>query len=168
MDHLIGQETTSTYISRRKEEAIRAVLWSEDKDINHAYPWILDTEERVKWANDNKPLGCRDWRLGDNCFYSPRASSQWDKTEPPAKLSVIQETSLCDVPAKLRELADEIEQGVYGNVGCCAVALLGDEFTIFGFGEDSRAPSAHCLFHAAAVKLAMAFVEHGADDKIKG
>lgn len=74
-------------------------------------------------------------------------------------LSVIHETSLVDVPAKLRELADEIEQGVYGEVGCCAVALLGNEFAIFGFGSDSRATSAHCLFHAAAVKLAMGFVE---------
>jgi hypothetical protein len=86
----------------------------------------------------------------------------------PPKLSVIHESSLCDVPAKLRLLADEIESGDLGAVGCCAVAVLGDQFTIYGFGEDSRAPSAHCLFHAAAVKLAMAFVEHGADEKIRG
>lgn len=78
-------------------------------------------------------------------------------------LHVIHETSLCDVPAKLRELAQSIENGVYGEIDCCAVATFGDELSIFGFGTDSKGLTAHCLFHAAAVKIAQGFINEGTE-----
>lgn len=38
-------------------------------------PWLLDTQEKVAWANDIAPecrgWMVRTWKLGDHCWYRP-------------------------------------------------------------------------------------------------
>lgn len=68
---------------------------------------------------------------------------------------------LHDVPAKLRQLADDIEQNRYGPVGSCGVALLADTFEVFGFGQDSDAPSIALLFQAGLTRFSNSIERHG-------
>lgn len=65
-------------------------------------------------------------------------------------------------PARmLRDLADGIEAGVYGEVGCLAVSMLADRLEVFAAGPDSAGPSAAGVLHAGFLKLNMALLEHG-------
>ena len=61
----------------------------------------------------------------------------------------------------LRNLADEIEAGDWGEIGCCAVAIMGDTFEVFGSGPDSAGPSVAILFQAAIMRLAGEIEKHG-------
>lgn len=83
-------------------------------------------------------------------------------TKPPA-LTVVEfpHTPLHDVPAKLRQLADDIEANHYGPVGSCGVAILGDTFEVFGFGEDGNGPSICTLFQAGITRLTSDILTHG-------
>jgi len=78
-------------------------------------------------------------------------------------LHIINNTNLRDHVEKLRELADAIEDGRYGDVGCVAVVVLGDECSVFGFGADSAAPSVALLLHAGFFKLSQAVANHGTE-----
>lgn len=82
-------------------------------------------------------------------------------TRPDLKIVDFPHSPLHDVPTKLRELADDIEQGVYGGVGSCGVAILGNTFEVFGFGEDSAGPAIATLFHAALSRISNAIEQHG-------
>lgn len=66
-----------------------------------------------------------------------------------------------DPVATLRRLADDIEAGVYGDVGCVGVVVLGDRLNVFGMGPDSEAPSVGMLLHAGFMELSRALQEHG-------
>jgi hypothetical protein len=72
-----------------------------------------------------------------------------------ADLKVVQlhQSTLRDVPAKLRMLAEAIERGDHGHVSTCAIALLGDTMECLSFGDDSSGPSAAVLFQAAAMRI---------------
>lgn len=70
-------------------------------------------------------------------------------------------STLADVPAKLRQLADDIEANRYGPVGSCGVAILGDTFEMFGFGQDSDAPSIALLFQAGLIRFSNSIERHG-------
>jgi hypothetical protein len=76
---------------------------------------------------------------------------------PTLKVVTLHESTLRDVPAKLRQLADAIEAGEHGDVSCCGVAIMGSTMEAFGFGDgimkDSVAPSVALLFQAAALRL---------------
>jgi hypothetical protein len=61
----------------------------------------------------------------------------------------------------LRNIADEIEAGDYGEVGTVAVAVMGDTLEIFGGGADSAGPSIAMVFGAAHLKLIQALADHG-------
>lgn len=65
-----------------------------------------------------------------------------------------------DPVATLRRIADEIESGKYGEVGCLALAVMGDEMFIFGAGEESEGPPVALLFHSAFLRLSRAIEEH--------
>ena len=78
-----------------------------------------------------------------------------------ANLHIIHESTLRDPVAKLRELADSIEAGLYGDVGCVGVVLLGEKCEVFGFGPDSEAPSIALLLHAGFMKLSRSVADHG-------
>lgn len=85
----------------------------------------------------------------------------------PVDLKVVTmcESSLRDVPAQLRLLADRIERGDYGPVGCCGVTILGDTFEVFGYGdgvqEDGIGPSIMTLLQAGIQRIAGSIEQHG-------
>jgi hypothetical protein len=61
--------------------------------------------------------------------------------------------------ATLRVIADEIDAGKYGEVGCVGVVVLGDELVVFGAGVDSEGPSVHALLHAGAATLIQPMID---------
>ena len=66
-----------------------------------------------------------------------------------------------DPVVTLRKLADDIEAGECGEVGCVGVVVLGDQMHVFGMGTDSEAPSVGMLLHAGFMDLSRALQEHG-------
>jgi hypothetical protein len=80
-----------------------------------------------------------------------------------ADLKVVQlhQSTLRDVPAKLRMLAEAIERGDHGHVSTCAVAVMGETMEIYSFGDDSSAPSAALLFQAGILRLARTLEQAG-------
>lgn len=77
------------------------------------------------------------------------------------KLVELYGSNFRDPVATLRKLADEIEEGKYGAVGCVAIALMGDRMNVFGMGEDSDGASVALLLHAAFMRMSRAVEEHG-------
>ena len=61
----------------------------------------------------------------------------------------------------LRNLADEIEAGEFGDVTTCAIALFGERLDVFASGPDSEAPTVALLFSAAAHRFAREIEEFG-------
>lgn len=78
-----------------------------------------------------------------------------------AEVISLYETNYRDAVATLRVIADEIEAGKFGEVGCIGVALLGDTMEVFGAGADSEAPSVAMLLHAGFMSLSRSIEEHG-------
>ena len=65
-------------------------------------------------------------------------------------------------PAKtLRNLADDIDAGKFGEVGSCGVVVFGDTMEVFGSGVDSDGPTIALLFSAAAHRFSREIEEHG-------
>lgn len=73
----------------------------------------------------------------------------------------LRESNFRDPVATLRQIADQIEAGDYGDVGCVGVVLLGDTMEVFGMGIDSEAPSVALLLHAGFMRLSRQLDEHG-------
>jgi hypothetical protein len=61
----------------------------------------------------------------------------------------------------LRNLADDIEAGRFGEVGSCGVVIFGDEMHVYGSGADSGACTIALLFSAAAHRFAAEIEAHG-------
>lgn len=78
-----------------------------------------------------------------------------------AEVTQLYDSNYRDAATTLRNIAAEIEAGQYGQVGCVAVAMLGDRLEVFAAGPDSDAPSAGMVLHAGFMKLSQALVEHG-------
>lgn len=78
-----------------------------------------------------------------------------------AELVTLYQHNLRDPAAVLREIADAVERGDYGNVGAVAVVVLGSQMDVFGFGPDSEAPSIALLLHAGFMRLSRAIEDHG-------
>lgn len=66
-----------------------------------------------------------------------------------------------DIPATLRAIADQVENGDYGACGSAAVVVLGDTMEVFGLGVDSEPPSIALLLHAGFLRLSGAIEKHG-------
>lgn len=81
-----------------------------------------------------------------------------------AEVATLYESNYRDPVAVLRGLADEIEAGDYGEVGCIGVALLGDTFEVFGAGPDSDGTSVAAVLHAGFMRLVGAIERHGRED----
>jgi hypothetical protein len=79
----------------------------------------------------------------------------------PLKVVTLQESNFRDPVKTLRVIADEIEQGKFGGVGCCAVVLLGDTLEVFGMGQDAEPGSVHLVLHAGAARLMDTIKDHG-------
>ena len=73
-------------------------------------------------------------------------------TEPP-KLHVIREHTLQDIPAVLRSIAAQLDNGDFGQVGGAVVVLDGIGLEVFYAGTGEAAPNAHLLLHAGAAKM---------------
>lgn len=80
-----------------------------------------------------------------------------------SEVTTLYESNMRQVPEMLRALAQQIERGDYGEIGCCAIAMLGDKLTTHSFGPDSTAPSAALLLHAGFNQLAEPLEKHGRD-----
>lgn len=78
-----------------------------------------------------------------------------------ATVAVLHKSNFRQVVPTLRALADEIEAGKYGEVGCVAVAVLGDTLEVFGMGPDSEGPSVAALFQAGNLRLIGNLEAHG-------
>jgi hypothetical protein len=74
-------------------------------------------------------------------------------------LTVIYETNLLNVPATLRNLADAMERGEYGEVRACVVAWEAAEVHVSYCGRGEAGPNAHLLLHVAAAKMVQAVLE---------
>ena len=60
----------------------------------------------------------------------------------------------------LRNLADDIEQGKYGEVTCIAIATFGDDgLQVFGGGADSEGPVIAMMFQSASMKMCQSLVD---------
>lgn len=71
------------------------------------------------------------------------------------------ESNFRDPVAALRTLANDIESGRYGDVGCVATVLIGDKVEVFGAGRDSEAPAVALLLHSGFLRMSQAIAEHG-------
>ena len=78
-----------------------------------------------------------------------------------AQLFTLYESNMRDPAATLRVIADGIESGKYGEVGCLGVVLLGDTMEVFGAGPDSEGPSVAVLLHAGFMRISGAIESHG-------
>jgi hypothetical protein len=78
-----------------------------------------------------------------------------------ADIVTLHASNFRDPVATLRAIADEIEGGKYGDVGCVGVVVMGDTLEVFGMGEDSEAPSVAMVLHGGFMRLARAIEEHG-------
>lgn len=62
-------------------------------------------------------------------------------------------STLCDAPAKLREMANDIEAGKYGEIATAVVVLYSDQLRTFGYGPFGDAPNAAIALAAAHADL---------------
>lgn len=79
------------------------------------------------------------------------------------KVVTIHESNYRQAAPTLRIIADEIEAGDYGAVGCVAIAVMGEKLDVFGAGPESDASTVHLVFHAAAIKMAGALLTEEVD-----
>lgn len=68
-----------------------------------------------------------------------------------------------DPVACLRAIADEIEAGGHGEVGCVGIVVMGNTVEVFGGGPDSEAPAVAVLLQAGAMRLVGLVESHGRD-----
>lgn len=64
----------------------------------------------------------------------------------------------------LRNLADRIEAGDFGDVSTIAIATFSDRLEVFGGGADSEGPTCALLFNAAAMRFAREIEQYGGDE----
>lgn len=75
------------------------------------------------------------------------------------KLVVMRETNLQNIPATLRNIADSIEAGEFGEARCCAVVLDAERLHVFYAGTGEAAPNTHMLLHAGMAKMMKAVMD---------
>lgn len=80
-----------------------------------------------------------------------------------AEVVTLYKSNYRDPVSALRKIADEIERGEYGEVGCVGIALLGETFEVFGAGPDSAGYSVAAVFHAGLVRLTSSIERRGRD-----
>lgn len=80
---------------------------------------------------------------------------------PELKVVTIHDSNYRDTVKTLRLIADQIEAGQFGAVGCCAVVILGDRLEVFGMGPDSDGAAVHLVLCAGVARLQSTLLEHG-------
>lgn len=76
-----------------------------------------------------------------------------------SNIRLLRETSLRDIPATLRNIADSIEAGEYGQAHGCAVVLDADLTEVFYTGTGEAGPNAHLLLSVGAAKMVQAVLD---------
>jgi len=76
-------------------------------------------------------------------------------------VETLYEENLRNVPTMLRSLADEIEEGEYGNVSTVACVVLGDEMSVFGWGAECDPGEVHLLLTAGATYMVTPIINKG-------
>lgn len=61
----------------------------------------------------------------------------------------------------LRNIADDIEAGVYGDVSSLAVVLFGDTLEVFAGGSDASGSTAALMLQAGGLRIAREIEQHG-------
>jgi hypothetical protein len=74
-----------------------------------------------------------------------------------ADLVILRESTLRDVPATLRQIADRIDAGEYGKARSCVLVLRADAVEVMYMGDGEPGPSAHLLLHAGAAQVVEKF-----------
>lgn len=69
------------------------------------------------------------------------------------KLVALPVTNLRDVPATLRQIAENIEAGKIGVVDRGVVVTLGQTLEVFSMGDEAMALDAAALLHAGAHRM---------------
>lgn len=82
-------------------------------------------------------------------------------TPPTLKVVELYENNYRDPVATLRTIANQIEAGEYGAVGCAALVLMGDTVEVFGMGVKSDGAETAVLLYAGALRLTRAVERHG-------
>ena len=80
-----------------------------------------------------------------------------------AEVITLYESNVRNIPAVLRELADSIEAGKYGEVGEAAFVLMGDTLEVFGWGNLQDGCSSAVLLQAGAMRIVREVERHGRD-----
>lgn len=70
-----------------------------------------------------------------------------------AKLHILRETNLLDIPAMLRRWADDIEAGEHGTPHGCVFVLDADKLDVAYFGTGEAAPNAMMLLQCGIAAL---------------
>ena len=79
--------------------------------------------------------------------------------DPPLKVVELHQSNYRDIVATLRVIAQQIEDGQYGEVQDCALVLQGAELSIFHTGGGD-AGTAHLLFAVGQRRLENAIMDH--------
>ncbi len=66
-----------------------------------------------------------------------------------------------DAQTILRNIADEIDAGKYGEIECCAIVVMGEELSVF---SDSRMPDAHYTLCCGVAQLQQHVLGLGSKD----
>lgn len=77
------------------------------------------------------------------------------------KVVPLQETNFRQIPETLRIIADQIEEGEFGEVGEVALVVMGTTTEVFGLGPRSDGSSTACMLMAGAMRLVGAVESHG-------
>ena len=80
---------------------------------------------------------------------------------PTPKVVTLYDSNYRDTVKTLRLIADQIEAGDFGAVGCCAIVVLGDRLEVFGMGPDSDGAAVQTVLSAGAYVLMREVAEHG-------
>ena len=75
------------------------------------------------------------------------------------KLHIIHESSLKNIPATLRSIADSIERGDIGRAIGCAVAVEADKFAVYYAGSGEAGPRTVLLLATAQAKIIQGVLE---------
>lgn len=67
--------------------------------------------------------------------------------------------SSLDIPGVLRDVADSIEEGTFGEVIGCAIALDADKIRVMWGGLGERGPCAHLLLTLGAQRITSEVLE---------
>ena len=80
-----------------------------------------------------------------------------------AEVVQIYDSNSRDPAATPRKIADRIDAGDFGDVGCAALVVLGDTTEVFGMGQECEGPPVAMLLYAGFLRIAGFVANHGRD-----